>query len=169
MAEEGRLVKINQITELQAAKAQIIEVRQYQTTCSECGEKQVETAPPGLEMERTFGVRLEATIVYYRQEQHMSYQRTQLALLNLQGVEISQGGIDEIMQRVGNKAIQAAKSIEETVRQSAVIHSDENGSPRIEFDQGQLQIIRTLSKSTHDALGSGGTGLMNCLIGPMAQ
>lgn len=127
MAEESCLVKVNQITELPEAKAQVIEVRQYETTCPECGEVQVETAPPGLEMERTFGARLEATVVYYRQEQHMSYQRTQLALLNLQGVEISQGGIDGIMQRVGNKSIQAAKPIEKTVRQSAVIHSDETG------------------------------------------
>jgi transposase len=128
MTEEGQLVRVNQITELPEAKAQVIEVRQYQTTCSECGQVQVETAPSGLEMERTFGARLEATVVYYRQEQHMSYERTQLALLNLQGVEISQGGIDGIMQRVGNKAIQAAEPIAETVRQSAVIHSDETGS-----------------------------------------
>jgi transposase len=126
-AEDGQLVQVHQITELPEAKAQVIEVRQYQTTCSECGQVQVETAPPGLEKERTFGARLEATVVYYRQEQHMSYERTQLALLNLQGVEISQGGIDRIMQRVGNKAIQAAKLIEETVRQSKVIHSDETG------------------------------------------
>ena len=67
-------------------------------------------------MERTFGARLEATIVYFRQEQHMSFQRNQLALLNLQRVEISQGGIDVIMQRVGNRVIQAAKPIAETVR-----------------------------------------------------
>jgi transposase len=127
-AEEGRLVKVNQITELPEAKAQVIEVRQYETVCSECGQTQVEAPPNGLEMERTFGARLEATVVYYRQEQHMSYQRTQLALLNLQGVEISQGGIDRIMQRAGDKAIQAAKPIEETVRQSSVIHSDETGS-----------------------------------------
>lgn len=127
MAEESLLVKVNQITELPEAKAQVIEVRQYETTCSECGQVQVETAPQGLEMERSFGARLEATVVYYRQEQHMSYQRTQLALLNLQGVKISQGGIDGIMQRVGNKAIQAVKLIEKTVRQSAVIHSDETG------------------------------------------
>ena len=128
MAEESRLIKVNQITELPETKAQVIEVRQYETTCSECGQVQVETAPPGLEMERTFGARLEATVVYYRQEQHMSYERTQLALLNLQGVEISQGGIDGIMQRVGNKAIQASEPIAETVRRSAVIHSDETGS-----------------------------------------
>ena len=127
MAEEGHLINLHQITELPEAKAQVIEVRQYETTCPKCGEVQVEDPPNGLELGRTFGARLEATVVYYRQEQHMSYERTQLALLNLQGVKISQGGIDGIMQRVGTKAIQAAKSIEETVRQSAVIHSDETG------------------------------------------
>lgn len=127
-AEEGQLVKVNQITELPEAKAQVIEVRQYQTTCPRCGKRQVVEPPVGLEMERTFGARLETTVVYYRQEQHMSYERTQLALLNLHGVEISQGGIDGIMQRVGEKAILAAKPIEKTVRQSAVIHSDETSS-----------------------------------------
>lgn len=71
-ASEGHLVRVNQITELPEAKAQVIEVRQYETTCSECGQTQVEKPPNGLEMERTFGARLEATVVYYRQEQHMS-------------------------------------------------------------------------------------------------
>src|SRR5664279_4705858 len=125
---DGRLVKVNQITELPDPKAEVIEVRQYETRCPQCGQVQVKEPPAGLEMERTFGARLESTVVYYRQEQHMSYERTQLALLNLHGVEISQGGIDGIMQRVGEKAILAAKPIEKTVRQSAVIHSDETSS-----------------------------------------
>ncbi len=128
LADEGRLVKVNQITELPEAKAQVIEVRQYETTCPQCGHMQVEEPPVGLEMERTFGARLEATVVYYRQEQHMSYERTQKALRNLHGLEISQGGIDNMMRRVGDKAIQAAKPILQTVRQSAVIHSDETTS-----------------------------------------
>ena len=36
----------------------------------------------------------------------MSYERTQKALLDLFGVEISQGGIDEIMKRAGKRAFQ---------------------------------------------------------------
>jgi transposase len=127
-AGEGQLVKVNQITELPEAKAQVIEVRQYQTTCPGCGKRQMVEPPVGLEMERTFGARLEATVVYYRQEQHMSYKRTQQALFNLHGVAISQGGIDGIMHRVGDKAIQAGKPIQKIVRQSAVIHSDETTS-----------------------------------------
>ena len=127
-AAEGVLRDVNQITELPPAKAEVIEVRQYEVSCPECGKTQMGEPTAGLEMERTFGTRLEATVVYYRQEQHMSYQRTQAALLNLHGVEISQGGIDKIMQRAGNKALQEVEPIQERVRQSAVIHCDETGS-----------------------------------------
>ena len=129
LSDEGeRLLKVNQITELPEAKAQVIEVRQYETVCPDCGQVQVAEPPVGLEMERTFGARLEATVVYYRQEQHMSYERTQLALRHLHGVAISQGGIDGIMRRGGNQAIRAGEPIQKAVRQSAVIHSDETGS-----------------------------------------
>lgn len=123
-----RLADVNQITELPEAKAEVIEVRQYGAECPCCGVHQAKEPPVGLEMERSFGARLEATVVYYRQEQHMSYARTLAALQNLHGVEISQGGIDKIMQRAGSKAVQEVKVIEQELQQSAVIHSDETGS-----------------------------------------
>jgi len=122
------LADVNQITELPEAKAEVIEVRQYTAECPCCGAHQVKEPPAGLEMERTFGARLEATVVYYRQEQHMSYVRTQAALHNLHGLEISQGGIDKIMQRASSKAVPSVKVIEQALQQSAVIHSDETGS-----------------------------------------
>jgi len=124
-SECGRLVKVNQVTELPEAKAQVIEVRQYEVTCPHCRQAQVEEPPAGLEMERAFGARLEATVVYYRQEQHMSYERTQKALLDLSGVEISQGGIDEIMKRAGKQAMRKQAALQEAICQSAVIHCDE--------------------------------------------
>lgn len=76
----GQLADVNQITELPEAKADVIEVRQYEVQCPCCGKKQTTEPPAGLEMGRTFGARLEATVVYYRQEQHMSYMRTEAAL-----------------------------------------------------------------------------------------
>ncbi len=79
-------------------------------------------------MERTFGARLEATVVYYRQEQHMSYVRTKSALRDLHGVKISQGGIDKIMQRAGQQAGHQVEPIQNEIQQSMVIHSDETGS-----------------------------------------
>jgi transposase len=126
--ETEKLVRVNQITELPEIHGQVTEVRQYEEICPHCGVKQRTQAPEGLEMGRSFGARLESTVVYYRQEQHMSYQRTQQALRNLYGVEISQGGIDGIMQKAGEKAAQAVKEIEDQIRQSTVIHCDETSS-----------------------------------------
>jgi transposase len=124
----GLLVDVNQITELPEAKAEVIEVRQYEVKCPCCGKKQTAEPPAGLEMERTFGARLEATVVYYRQEQHMSYVRTEAALGDLHGVDISQGGIDKIMQRAGQQAGQQVEPIQNEIQHSKVIHSDETGS-----------------------------------------
>ena len=124
----GLLADVNQITELPEAKAEVIEVRQYEVKCPCCGKKQTTEPPAGLEMERTFGARLEATVVYYRQEQHMSYVRTEAALRDMHRVTISQGGIDKIMQRGGQQAGQQVEPIQNEIQQSKVIHSDETGS-----------------------------------------
>ena len=127
-AESGKLLDVNQITELPEAKAEVIEVRQYETKCPCCGQEQTGEPPAGLEMGRRFGARLEGTVVYYRQEQHMSYKRTQSALQDLHGVEISQGGIDQIMQRGGKSAITQVAPIQAAIQQSVVVHCDETGS-----------------------------------------
>jgi transposase len=66
--------------------------------------------------------------VYYRQEQHLSYQRTLEALQNLHGVKISQGGIDQIMQRAGREAVKQVGAIQAEIQQSAVVYCDETGS-----------------------------------------
>jgi len=124
----GLLADVNQITELPEAKAEVIEVRQYEVKCPCCGKKQTTEPLAGLEMERTFGARLEATVVYFRQEQHMSYVRTEAALRDLHAVKISQGGIDKIMQRAGRQAGQQVEPIQNEIQQSKVIHSDETGS-----------------------------------------
>jgi transposase len=147
-AESGYLVDVNQITELPEAKAEVIEVRQYATECPCCGREQIGQAPTGLEMERTFGARLEGTVVYYRQEQHMSYVRTKLALRELHGVEISQGGIDQIMQRGGKKALAQAASIQAEVQQSAVVHCDETGS-RVNGDNWWQWVFCSASAVLH--------------------
>jgi transposase len=147
-SEAGRLIKVNQITELPQAPAQVIEIRQYSVTCPQCGEPQVEEPPAGLEMERVFRSRLEATVVYYRQEQHMSYTRTQKALRDLHQVEISQGGIDEIMKRAGKWAIGQIERIQYSVRQSEVIHCDET-SNRIDGANAWEWVFCTLTSVLH--------------------
>jgi transposase len=126
--ENQQLVDVNQITELPERQAEVIEVRQYKAVCLACGQEQIGQPPAGLEMKRTFGVRLESTVVYYRQEQHMSYERTVATLHNMHGLEISQGGIDQIMQRAGRKAGKRIAAIQTEIQHSTVIYCDETGS-----------------------------------------
>lgn len=125
---EGRLKEVNQITELPEAKAEVIEVRQVEVKCPCCGHPQALEPPAGLEMERSFGARLEGTLVYYRQEQHMSYERTKKALADLHGVKLSEGMIDKIMQRAGQAAIQQTLPITQAIQGSAVVQCDETTS-----------------------------------------
>ncbi len=161
---EGVLRDVNQITELPPAKAEVIEVRQYEVTCPECGKTQVGEPPAGLELDRVFGARLEATVVYYRQEQHMSYQRTQAALTNLHRAEISQGGIDKIMQRAGNKALQEVGLIQERVCQSAVIHCDETGS-RVDGQNWWEWVFCTLTGVLHVIRSNRSTDVIQDVMG----
>ena len=122
------LVAVAQITEIPEPKAQVIEVRQYAVTCPGCGQSHLAEPPAGLELNRSFGARLETTVVYYRQEQHMSYERTQAALLNLHGVELSQGGINLMMQRAGQAAETEVATIQAALQHSQVVNSDETGA-----------------------------------------
>ena len=147
-AVTGQLLDVNQITELPDPKVEVIEVRQYVVKCPHCGQPQVKDAPEGLEMDRTFGTRLEATVVYYRQEQHISYERIEATLQDLHGMVISPGGIDQIMQRAGQKAIQASETIQADVRQSKVINSDETGC-RVDSQNWWQWVFCTLNAVLH--------------------
>lgn len=64
-----------QITELPVAKPLVIETRQHHKTCPHCLTLNRTPLPEGLEAERYFGPNLEATVIFYKQTQHLSYER----------------------------------------------------------------------------------------------
>jgi transposase len=162
--QSAELMEVNQITELPPAKAEVIEVRQYGVTCQQCGHVEIMEPPEGLEMERTFGARLEGTVTYYRQEQHMSYERTEASMLALHGVEISQGGIDQIMQRSGQQGLRAAAEIERTVQHSAVVNSDETGA-RVDGQKAWEWVFCTLTAILHVIKATRGTDEIVSVMG----
>jgi transposase len=158
------LVDVTQITEIPEPRAQVIEVRQYAIACASCGQSHVAAPPVGLELNRSFGARLETTVVYYRQEQHMSYERTQAAMLNLHGVELSQGGIDQMMQRAGQAALTEVATIQATVRQSAVVNSDETGA-RVDGHTWWHWVFCTLTAVLHVIQASRASGVIEQVMG----
>lgn len=163
-AAAAELIDVTQITEIPEPKAQVIEVRQYAVTCPGCGQNHVAEPPAGLELNRRFGARLETTVVYYRQEQHMSYERTQAALLNLHQVELSQGGIDHMMQRAGQAALPKVEIIQTALQQSAVVNSDETGA-RVDGQSWWHWVFCTMTAVLHIIQPSRATRVIQEVMG----
>lgn len=117
-----------QITELPAANPVVIETRQHRTTCPHCLTLNRAILPEGLEAERCFGPNLEATVIFYKQTQHLSYERIVETMRDLHGVSLSEGAIAAILQRAGEKAQPVATVIKEQVITGQVIRSDETSA-----------------------------------------
>jgi len=117
-----------QITELPAAKPLVIETRQHHITCPHCLKLNRGVLPEGLEAERCFGPNLEATVIFYKQTQHLSIERIVETMRDLHGVMLSEGAIVSILKRAGEKAAPAAEAIKEQVIAGEVIRSDETSA-----------------------------------------
>jgi transposase len=109
-AVEPRAVLRRQVTELPIISPVVIETRQHEVMCPACQSVQRGRLPEGLEAGRAFGPRLEATVVYLKQQQHLSYERVTQVVDDLCGVELSEGGVACILERGGEAAqVQAAE------------------------------------------------------------
>jgi transposase len=117
-----------QVTELPESNPVVIETQQHEVLCPHCQRLNRGQLPEGLEADRYFGPRLEATVVFLKHQQHLSYERIVQALRELFGLELSEGGIASIIARAGERAAVAAAGIKEQVITSLVIKSDETSA-----------------------------------------
>ena len=117
-----------QITELPAAKPIVLETRQHQTICPHCLTLNRGVLPEGLEAERHFGPNLEATVLFYKQTQHLSIERIVETMRDLHGVNLSEGAVVAILKRAGEKAAPVAAAIKEQVIRGEVLRSDETSA-----------------------------------------
>lgn len=117
-----------QVTEIPPVKPFIIETQQREVLCPHCHQLNRGLLPAGLEADRFFGPNLSARVVYYKQPQHLSYERIVATMRDLYGVELSEGGIAAILRRAGEFAKPIAEQIREQVSASRVIKSDETSA-----------------------------------------
>lgn len=117
-----------QVTELPVGAPVISETQQHEVLCPHCQTRQRGALPVGLEADRQFGPRLEATVVDLKQTQHLSYQRVVQALQDLSGVRLSEGGVNAILARAGTAAAAAAATIQADLQASAIVHRDETSA-----------------------------------------
>ncbi len=125
---QAERINRRQVTELPIIKPIVIETQQHQVTCPNCQKLNHGLLPEGLEAERYFGPNLEAMVVFYKQTQHLSYQRIVETMHDLHGVSLSEGAVAQILARAGEKAAPLADTIKEQVITSRVVKSDETSA-----------------------------------------
>ena len=138
----------HQITELPQTRPVVIETQIHEVECPRCRTVRRAAAPEGLEPTRLFGPRLEATVIYLKQEQHLSYERIAGTMRDLYGVELSEGGVNAILRRGGEAAQPEADKISAAVASSPVISSDET-SARVKGRNWWQWVFRSAAGVVH--------------------
>src|SRR5436190_20664403 len=97
-------------------------------TVASCGVETTGTYPAGLEPRRTFGPGIEALLSYLHERHHVGYERLVELCRDVFGLAISQGGVENALRRLVDRARPTYAAIGEMVRGSPVINSDETSA-----------------------------------------
>lgn len=161
---DAQRVLRRQVTEVPEIKPIVIETRQHEVVCPICQSVQRGSLPEGLEATRHFGPRLEALVTYLHHEQHVGFERLQVLLHDVFGLDLSEGGAVAILERAGSAAQPEAETIGEQVRQSAVIGSDET-SARVNGRNWWEWVFRSGGSEYHVLVPSRGQEVILAFMG----
>jgi transposase len=141
----------------------VVEAWQYTVACEQCGEQTTGTYPAGLEPRRTFGPGIEALLSYFHERHHVSYERLVEVCRDVFGLAISQGGVENALQRWVERARPTYAAIREQVRGSLVINSDETGARVAGRTQWQW-VFQTPEASYHVIAPSRGAEVIDAFL-----
>jgi transposase len=143
-----RRVGRSQVVELPPVRPVVIEGWQYVARCRGCGTRTKGAYPAGLEPARTFGPGIEALLGYFHERHHVSYERLVEVCREVFGLTISEGGIDQALRRLGERARPTYEVIGAQVRAGPVIGSDET-SARVAGRNAWHWVFQTPDASYH--------------------
>jgi transposase len=143
-----RRVGRSQIVELPPVRPVVIEGWQYMARCRGCGTRTKGAYPAGLEPTRTFGPGIEALLGYFHERHHVGYERLGEVCQEVFGLTISEGGIDQVLRRLAERARPTYEAIGAQVRAGPVIGSDET-SARVAGRNAWHWVFQTPDASYH--------------------
>jgi transposase len=143
-----RRVGRSQVVELPPIRPVVVEAWQYAARCGGCGTRTKGAYPSGLEPTRTFGPQIEALLGYFHERHHVSYERLVEACRDVFGLSISEGGIDQALRRLAERARPTYEAIGAEVRAGPVIGSDETGA-RVAGKTAWQWVFQTPAASYH--------------------
>jgi transposase len=151
VAVEQQLMQRYDKIDIPPIKPVVTRVERYGCTCPNCGQQQVAVVPVGMEPGSPFGDRIAALVTTMRYSHGISYGRTKTVMSEIFGLEISEGAISNMLERVKGQMESGVEEILSELRKSKLICSDEtsarvNGKNQWEWvfqnDRVCLHVIR---------------------------
>jgi transposase len=105
-----------------------IEHRSHSKVCAQCGKVCTAALPGHLTAPIQYGGSVGALVSYLSVYQYIPYYRMSVLLKDLFGLPISQGSIDNLLERATQKALPMYNTIQQKIQQSQVVGSDETGA-----------------------------------------
>lgn len=105
-----------------------VEHRSHSKVCTGCGKFCTAALPSYLTAPIQYGPGVGALVSYLSVYQHIPYYRISVLLKDLFGLPVSEGSIDNLLERSTQKALPLYNIIQQKIQQSQVVGSDETGA-----------------------------------------
>ena len=115
-----------QVIDIPTIKQVVTEHRVYRCKCT-CGNMVESDFPVGVESPVRYGKNIETLIGYLSVRQYLPFKRLQEMLNDIFAVQISEGGLHWLLNRLASKGVDAYEMIRQNVLRSRVIGTDETG------------------------------------------
>ena len=117
-----------QVVELPPISPIYEEYREYGCDCPGCGHHQRASYPSDIKAPIQYGRSIESYVAYFSVYQYVPYFRLKQLLLHTFGLSISEGSIQNILQRAASKARIVYEFIHQTLQEASFIGTDETGA-----------------------------------------
>ena len=115
-----------QIIDIPTIKQVVTEHRVYRCMCT-CGKIVKSDFPVGVDSPVRYGKNIETLIGYLSVRQYLPFKRLQEMLNDIFAVQISEGGLHWLLNRLASKGVDAYEMIRQNILHSRVIGTDETG------------------------------------------
>lgn len=121
------LVSKRQVVKLPPIEPIYVEYRQYGCSCP-CGHYQKGSYPKGVNAPIQYGSSVVALVSYFNVFQYVPYARLQQLFKDVFSLSISQGSIENLLNKAAHKADPVYQTILENIKSATYVGSDETGA-----------------------------------------
>jgi transposase len=150
--------------ELPPIRPIVTRVEQYAGQCPQCGQSYVAPVPVGMEPGTPFGTSIQSLATYVRYTHAISYERLAALFTQVFGLDISEGALANLFQRVKPRLDHHVAEILTRLRSSRLIGSDET-SARVNGQQQWEWVFQNAQVCIHVIRPSRGQGVIQEVLG----